>query len=106
MSAESNLRLIDCGIDFKTPFYGIESIDFNEIDASFVLKDSRLKIARITGSGNDMDADISGSVMVRKNMDKSVLLIKIDPALKKQNSDFASKSSIPLGKGSQCSAGA
>ncbi len=72
-SAESDLQLIDCGIDFMTPLYGIENIRFNEIDAGFVLKGNRLKIEQITGSGNDLDADISGFVMIMNKMDKSIL---------------------------------
>jgi type II secretion system protein N len=72
-SAESDLQFVDCGIEFVSPLYGVDSIRFKEIDAGFVLKGSRLKVERVTGNGDDMDADISGSVVIMNKMDKSIL---------------------------------
>jgi type II secretion system protein N len=77
-SAESDLQLVDCGIEFASPLYGVDSIRFKEIDAGFVLKGSRLKVERVTGNGDDMDADISGSIVIMNKMDKSILNIDGD----------------------------
>lgn len=76
VSAESDLQLKECGIEFNTPVYGLDHIDFNEIDAGFVLKGRRLKIERITGAGKDLDAVVSGSVMIRQEMNKSILNVE------------------------------
>jgi len=98
-TAESDFQIMDCGIDLARPLYGVDGIRFREIDGGFVLKGSRLKIERITGSGDDMDADISGSVVIMMNrLDRSILNIDGDisphPGLLGKMGDMASINSF------------
>jgi len=61
-SMTGNLTLSDCRIDFDQPVIGQSSLGFKKIDADLVLNNGNLAIKKCSARGNQLDADISGTI--------------------------------------------
>ncbi len=72
-SAQANVRLTGAGIEFVDPYYGIDQLAFNEIEAGLTLTNNRLTIDRFKTKGADVDGSITGSIVIRNPADNSLL---------------------------------
>ena len=61
-SMTGNLALSNCRIEFDQPVFSQDSLGFNNIVADLVLNRSTLVIKKFSARGNQLDADISGSI--------------------------------------------
>jgi len=61
-SMTGNLALSNCRIEFDQPVFSQDSLGFNNIAADLALNRSTLVIKKFSARGNQLDADISGSI--------------------------------------------
>jgi type II secretion system protein N len=61
-SMTGNLNLADCRIDFDQPIIGQSSLRFKNINADLVLNRGSLAIQKFSARGNQLDADIAGTI--------------------------------------------
>jgi len=73
---KSDLRVLDCGINFLTPLYGLEGLTFSEIETDFEMNGTLLKIDRLIAKGSDLAGNISGTINIRHPIQRSKLNIK------------------------------
>ena len=64
-SMTGNFTLSDCRIDFDQPVIGQSSLGFKKIDADLVLNNGSLAIKKCSARGNQLDADISGTIALK-----------------------------------------
>ncbi len=74
-SAQANLRLTGAAIELAEPYFGIDQLSFNEIEAGLSLSNNRLTIDRFKTKGADVDGSLSGSLMLRSPLNASILNI-------------------------------
>lgn len=74
-SGQLNLRLVDGGVEFVHPVYGLDQVNFSAVEAGLQLKNAMVTIDRFAAKGPDLAANITGSVLVRTPPDSSVLNI-------------------------------
>lgn len=57
----------------EEPFFTIDSMTFDEINAEAEISNRRLKIKSVTVSGREFDCSLKGSVVLKQPVDKTVL---------------------------------
>jgi type II secretion system protein N len=67
------LTLSDCRIDFDQPVIGESSLGFRNVDADLVLNKGTLFIKKCSARGNQLDADISGSIALNQDSRQNAL---------------------------------
>jgi type II secretion system protein N len=67
------LTLADCRIDFDQPVIGQSSLEFRNVDADLVLNKGTLVIKKCSARGNQLDADISGSIALNQDSRQNAL---------------------------------
>ncbi len=67
------LTLSDCRIDFDQPVIGLSSLGFSNIDADLVLHKGTLVIKKCSARGNQLDADISGTIALNRGGHQNAL---------------------------------
>ncbi|MGB5746782.1 MAG: type II secretion system protein GspN, partial [Desulfobacterales bacterium] len=72
-SMTGNLTLSDCRIDFDQPVIGQSSLGFKKIDADLVLNNGQLAIKKCRARGNQLDADISGTIALNTDSRRNAL---------------------------------
>jgi type II secretion system protein N len=72
-SITGKLTLSDCRIDFDQPVIGQSSLGFKNIDADLVLKKGTLVIKKFSARGNQLDADISGTIALNRGGHQNAL---------------------------------
>jgi type II secretion system protein N len=72
-SMTGNLTLSDCRIDFDQPVIGQSSLGFRKIDADLVLNNGNLAIKKCSARGNQLDADISGTIAINTESRRNAL---------------------------------
>jgi len=111
ISVMSNILLVGFGIEFLSPYYGLETLNLKKIEADLELNKNQLKVNRFTNTGGDVDGSLSGSVLIRNVIGRSVLnlngsvrpnpvfiekLAKINPVVKAFFKKSSGNSDIPL----------
>ena len=66
-SMTGKLTLSDCRIDFDQPIIGQSSLRFNNINADLVLNKGTLVIKKFSARGNQLNADISGTIALDRS---------------------------------------
>ena len=72
-SITGKLTLSDCRIDFDQPVIGLSSLGFSNIDADLVLHKGTLVIKKCRARGNQLDADISGTIALNRGGHQNAL---------------------------------
>ncbi len=75
-SVTGKLTLSDCRIDFDQPLIGQSSLGFRNIDADLVLNKGTLIIKKCSARGDQLDADISGTIALNKDRRQNALNLK------------------------------
>jgi type II secretion system protein N len=70
---ESDIRLLDGTIDPVNPMFEVGLLKFKQVTADFKLHNQRLAINKCTLEGDQLDGELSGSVILNENSDKSLL---------------------------------
>lgn len=66
-SMTGKLTLSDCRIDFDQPIIGQSSLSFKNINAELVLNKGTLVIKKFSARGNQLNADISGTIALNRS---------------------------------------
>ena len=72
-SMTGQLTLSECRIIFNQPVIGQPSLGFKNVAADLVLKKDNLVIKNCRARGNDLDADISGTIVLSRNSRRNAL---------------------------------
>lgn len=72
-SGNADLMLSDAKLELINPVFGLENFSFSSIEAQLNLSPRRLQLRRCNLKGNEVDGNISGSVMLRNPMGQSRL---------------------------------
>ncbi len=72
----SDIALTEFGIEFLSPYYGLETLNLKNIEAALELNKNQLKVNRFTNVGGDADGNLAGSVLIRDIIERSVLNLK------------------------------
>ena len=69
----ATLMISECEIDLLNPFFMLNRIAFNTIEADIEVKNRKLQIKQCSLKGNQMDGSIAGSIILEKPLGKSIL---------------------------------
>ena len=72
-SMTGKLTLSDCRIDFDQPIIGQSSLGFKNINADLVLDKGTLVIKKFSARGNQLNADISGTIALNRGGRRNAL---------------------------------
>jgi type II secretion system protein N len=73
-TAEADLNLADCTIEFGTPLFNLAQISFAAIDAKLTLQDMKqLEVKECVAKGSQLGGDVSGAVTLRDPPENSAL---------------------------------
>lgn len=72
-SMTGKLTLSDCRIDFDQPLIGQSSLGFKNINADLVLNQSALVIKKFSAQGNQLNADILGTISLNRGGSQNAL---------------------------------
>jgi len=61
-SLEGKLTLSQCRIELNEAVFNLKSLEFKDIDADLMLKNDTLTIKHTRAKGNQMDADLTGTI--------------------------------------------
>ena len=61
-SLAGKLTLSQCRIDLKNAVFNLKSLEFKDIDADLMLDNNTLNIKHTSARGNQLDADLSGTI--------------------------------------------
>jgi type II secretion system protein N len=61
-SLEGKLTLSQCRIELSEAVFNLKSLEFRDIDADLMLKNDTLTIKHTSAKGNQLDADLSGTI--------------------------------------------
>lgn len=76
VSVTSDIALTEFGIEFLSPYYGLEALNLKNIEADLDLNKNQLTVNRFTNVGGDADGNLVGSVLLRDIIGRSVLNLK------------------------------
>jgi len=66
-SMTGKLTLLNCRVDFDQPIIGQSSLSFKNINAELVLNKGTLVIKKFSARGNQLNADISGTIALNRS---------------------------------------
>lgn len=72
-SGKGDLSVSNGSVRFARPFWGVESVDFQRLDAQIVLEKQRISLARFDFKGKQMEGKVSGTIHLNPNLPKSSL---------------------------------
>jgi len=72
-SVTSEIGLSEFGVEFLSPYYGLETLDLKKVEADIELNGNQLKVNRFTNAGGDADGSLSGTVLIRNVIGRSML---------------------------------
>jgi type II secretion system protein N len=72
-SMTGQLTLSDSRISFDQPIIGLPSLEFIKIDADLALNKGTLAIKKLSARGNQLDADISGTIALNEGGPQNAL---------------------------------
>lgn len=70
---KSDFVLTDFMIEFSSPFFGLEKVGLKKIEADFESDLREIKVTRFLNKGGDVDGSLSGTILVNRRIEKSVL---------------------------------
>ncbi|MDY6792011.1 MAG: type II secretion system protein GspN [Thermodesulfobacteriota bacterium] len=73
---EATLGISDCNIKFNKPVFNHGTFTFNKIEADLTTVNKRLQLKSCIIEGHQINANISGSAVVKKSFGSSVLNLK------------------------------
>jgi len=76
-SMTGKLALSNCRIEFDQPVFAQDSLGFNNIDADMALNRSTLVIKKCSARGNQLDADISGTIALKSGGRQNALNLTV-----------------------------
>lgn len=76
-SGKGDFSIANGSVQLSQPFLGVESVDFQRIDAQMVLEKQRISLARFDFKGKLMEGNASGSIHLNPNLPKSRLDLKV-----------------------------
>ena len=76
-SMTGKLALSNCRIEFDQPVFSQDSLGFNNIDADLALNRSTLVIKKCSARGNQLDADISGTIALKSSGRQNALNLTV-----------------------------
>jgi type II secretion system protein N len=75
-SVNSILALSECRIDFGQPVFSLNSLAFRNISAELVLNKNTLVVKKCSARGDQVDADISGTIVLNGGGRQNALNLK------------------------------
>jgi len=76
-SLEGKLTLSQCRIEFKKAVFTLNSLEFKDIDADLMLKNNTLTIKHTNAKGNQLDADLTGTIALTGKTGKNALNLTV-----------------------------
>lgn len=70
---QGTLALQDFQIIFASPFHGLDQLNLDNIEADFESDRNQVKMNRFVNQGGDVDGSLSGTVLLRRRIEQSVL---------------------------------
>ncbi|ABW66849.1 type II secretion system protein GspN [Desulfosudis oleivorans] len=74
--AEYDVVLSDVVVALSAPVFSIDTVAFDRIEAAVVMEGNRVRIENCTGSGEQLDGELSGEIQVRQPYGQSLLRVK------------------------------
>jgi type II secretion system protein N len=75
-SGKARLTIVDGKLKLREPFLTIETIEFEEMDIELVLKDGKIDVSRLELKGDQMQGDLSGTILLKDEFVNSNLNLK------------------------------
>jgi type II secretion system protein N len=76
-SLEGKLTLSQCRIELKNAVFTLNSLEFRDIDADLMLKNDTLTIKHTSAKGNQLDADLTGTIALTGQTGKNALNLTV-----------------------------
>jgi type II secretion system protein N len=76
-SLEGKLTLSQCRIELKKAVFSLKSLEFRDIDADLMLKNDTLTIKHTSAKGNQLDADLTGTIALTGQTGKNALNLTV-----------------------------
>lgn len=79
--ASARVNLSNCIVQLAEPFLNIDSLTFNSVNADAQLQNRQIKLTRCVFRGEELNGDLSGTGLLRANLNKSTLNLsgKVQP---------------------------
>jgi type II secretion system protein N len=74
---EGKLTLSQCRIELKKAVFSLKSLEFRNIDADLMLNNDTLTIKQTSARGNQLDADLTGTIGLTAQTGKSALNLTV-----------------------------
>lgn len=72
-NGELMFKVKDLVVEPEKPFFTIKNLTFSEVRADFEIKSRKIQIRQCEADGKEVNGTVSGSVFMRKPMDRSTL---------------------------------
>jgi type II secretion system protein N len=76
-SMEGKLTLSQCRIELSEAVFNLKSLEFRDIDADLMLKNDTLTIKHTRAKGNQLDADLTGTIVLAGQAGKNALNLSV-----------------------------
>ena len=76
-SLEGKLTLSQCRIELNEAVFSLKSLEFRDIDADLMLKNDTLTIKHTSAKGNQLDADLTGTIALTGQTGKNALNLTV-----------------------------
>ena len=76
-SLEGKLTLSQCRIELNKAVFNLKSLEFRDIDADLMLKNDTLTIKHTSAKGNQLDADLTGTIALTGQSGKNALNLTV-----------------------------
>jgi len=76
-SLEGKLTLSQCRIELSEALFNLKSLEFRDIDADLMLKNDTLTIRNTSAKGNQLDADLTGTIALTGQSGKNALNLTV-----------------------------
>ncbi len=72
-SLNLNLEIIDMTVTLAVPFFSLDRIGFDSVEAEAALQNQQLKISRVTLTGNQIEGNLSGYATIENDVRLTVV---------------------------------
>jgi type II secretion system protein N len=72
-AVKGDLTVSDFVIGFSSPFHGLDKLSLQKVETSFESDRRKITVNKLANKGGDVDGSISGTILIRRNIEKSVL---------------------------------
>ena len=70
---KGDLVVSDFTIGFSPPLHGLDKLSLQKLETNFESDRRKITVAKLANKGGDVDGSISGTILIRKNIEKSML---------------------------------